>query len=259
MDRKQSGTITFEQYMQAGLWFTGDENIKVPESPSEPLPFNRQEHLIKFFFRLFADYDRDPPRLDYTRMLLYFACHPDAVEGVYRALSVAIGAHVFQPVKTSVSIIEKPSFPYLNTIEEYPEQEEDSVSEKRETKEESKEKEESPENANTEKISMETLLKVFQGRNEAQDSSRFSRHLMTESTYFKNFIKVFQDLGAKELEPIKVAALLKHPFIQDLISSYPDYKIPDIKLILQRNEHVQGSDGESSPSRLTEERNEERK
>ena len=42
----------------------------------------------------------------------------------------------------------------------------------------------------------------------------------------KNFIKVFQDLGAKNLEPVRVAVLLKHPFIQDLISSYSDYKIP---------------------------------
>ncbi|KAG8512669.1 Sperm flagellar protein 2, partial [Galemys pyrenaicus] len=255
IDTTLSGTITFEQYMQAGLWFTGDENIKVPENPSEPLPFNRQEHLIKFFFRLFADYERDPPRLDYTRLLLYFAGHPDAVEGVYRALSVAIGTRVFQPVKTPVSILEKPSFTDMHTIEEYPELEENSISRKRETKEESEEKEEeTPENANTEKISIETLLKVFRGGNEAQDSSRFARHLMTESTYLENFIKVFQDLGAKELEPIEVAVLLKHPFIQDLILSYPDYKIPDIKLILQRSEHVQGSDGERSPSRLTEEK-----
>lgn len=44
--------------------------------------------------------------------------------------------------------------------------------------------------------------------------------------FLKNFIKVFQDLGAKNLEPIEVAVLLKHPFIQDLISSYPAYKIP---------------------------------
>lgn len=37
---------------------------------------------------------------------------------------------------------------------------------------------------------------------------------------------MFEDLGAKNLEPIEVAILLKHPFIQDLISSYPGYKIP---------------------------------
>lgn len=42
----------------------------------------------------------------------------------------------------------------------------------------------------------------------------------------KNFIKVFQDLDAKNLEAIEVAVLLKHPFIQDLISSYSDYRIP---------------------------------
>lgn len=40
-------------------------------------------------------------------MLLYFACHPDAVEGVYRALSVAIGTHVFQPIQTTPVITEK--------------------------------------------------------------------------------------------------------------------------------------------------------
>lgn len=39
-------------------------------------------------------------------------------------------------------------------------------------------------------------------------------------------MKVFQDLGAKNLEPVRVAVVLKHPFIQDLISSYSDYKIP---------------------------------
>lgn len=32
-------------------------------------------------------------------MLLYFACHPDPVEGVYRALSVATGTHIFQPIE----------------------------------------------------------------------------------------------------------------------------------------------------------------
>lgn len=63
--------------------------------------------MWQFFFRLFADYEKDPPQLDYTQMLLYFACHPDAVEGVYRALSVAIGTHVFQPIKTPTVIAEK--------------------------------------------------------------------------------------------------------------------------------------------------------
>ncbi|XP_076973076.1 sperm flagellar protein 2 isoform X4 [Tamandua tetradactyla] len=195
VDEEQLGTATLEQYMQAGLWFTGDEDIKIPENPLEPLPFNRQEHLIEFFFRLFADYGKDPPQLDYTQMLLYFACHPDAVEGVYRALSVATGTHVFRRAETATLNVGKTS----SSTEACP------IGE-------------SPE---------------------------------LEENYF---IKIFQDLGAKNLEPIEVTILLKHPFIQDLISNYPDYKIPDIKVVLQRNEHVQGSDGERSPSRLTEEK-----
>ncbi|XP_046527852.1 sperm flagellar protein 2 isoform X3 [Equus quagga] len=253
VDDEQLGTVTFKQYMQAGLWFKGDEDVKIPENPLEPLPFNRQEHLIEFFFRLFADYEKNPPQLDYTQMLLYFACHPDAVEGVYRALSVAIGTHVFQPIETPNLITEKTSFlTDMSPIAESPEPEENVISEEREVREEKGE--EIPENANTEKISMETLLRVFRGGNEAQDPNRFSSQLKMENIYAENFIKVFQDLDAKNLEAIEVAVLLKHPFIQDLISSYSDYRIPDIKMILQRSEHVQGSDGERSPSRLTEEK-----
>ncbi|XP_012413537.1 sperm flagellar protein 2 [Trichechus manatus latirostris] len=252
VDEEQLGMVTLEQYLQAGLWFTGDEEIKIPENPLEPLPFNRREYLIEFFFRLFADYEKDPPQLDYTQMLLYFACHPDAVEGVYRALSVAIGTHVFRRIKTSTLIVDKTfSFTDMSPVGVSPEPEEN-IREERELKEEKEE--EIPENVNTEKISIETLLKVFQGGIEAQDCDRFASHLKAENIYYENFIKIFQDLGAKNLEPIEVAVLLKHPFIQDLISNYSDYKMPDIKIILQRGEHVQGSDGERSPSRLTEEK-----
>nr|BDX35568.1 sperm flagella 2 protein [Bos taurus] len=256
LDAEPLGTITYEQYKQAGLWFTGDEDIKIPENPLEPLPFNRQEHLIEFFFRLFADCEKDPPQLDYTQMLLYFACHPDSTEGVYRALSVAIGTHVFQPIEMPHPVAEKTSsFTDMSPIEEYPELEDNFMSEERELQEDGEEKEEEiPENANTEMISMQTLLQVFRGGNEVLDANRFASHQKLENTYLENFIKVFQDLGSKNLEPIEVAVLLKHPFIQDLISSYPDYKIPDVKIILQRSEHVQGCDEERSPSRLTEEK-----
>ncbi|XP_033035240.1 sperm flagellar protein 2 isoform X4 [Trachypithecus francoisi] len=230
VDKAQLGTITFEQYMQAGLWFTGDEDIKIPENPLEPLPFNRQEHLIEFFFRLFADYEKDPPQLDYTQMLLYFACHPDTVEGVYRALSVAVGTHVFQQVKASIPNAEKTSSTDASPAEEFPEPEENAAREERKLKdnrgEMEQKDEEIPENANNEKISMETLLKVFKGGSEAQDSNRFASHLKIENIYAEGFIKTFQDLGAKNLEPIEVAVLLKHPFIQDLISNYSDYKFP---------------------------------
>ncbi|XP_031216103.1 sperm flagellar protein 2 isoform X2 [Mastomys coucha] len=258
VDEAQTGTITFEQYKQAGLWFSGDEDIKIPENPLEPLPFNRHEHLIEFFFRLFADCEKEPPQLDYTQMLLYFACHPDTLEGVYRALSVAVGTHIFQQVETPMLTAEKTSISTVSPIEEFPETEEINVKEEREPKEEKDERdqkeEEIPENANTEKISMETLLKVFGGGNEVLDANRFASYLKTENIYAENLIKTFQDLGAKNLEPIEVNILLKHPYIQDLIANYIDYKFPDIKMILQRSEHAQGSDGERSPSRLTDEK-----
>ena len=61
----------------------------------------------QFFFRLFADCEKEPPQLDYTQMLLYFACHPDTLEGVYRALSVAVGTHIFRQVETPMLMAEK--------------------------------------------------------------------------------------------------------------------------------------------------------
>ncbi|XP_005872661.1 PREDICTED: sperm flagellar protein 2 [Myotis brandtii] len=256
VDEEQSGTVTYEQYMQAGLWFTEDEDIKIPENPLEPLPFHRLEHLIQFFFRLFADPEKEPPLLDYTQMLLYFACHPNAVEGVYRALSVAIGTHIFQPIEL-ISLLTEETYLFTDEtpLQDYSEPEEAFLSAYRKFIEEREEREpEIPENINTEKISLETLLQVFRAQNKAQNANRFAHHLRAENAYLENFIKVFEDLGAKNLEPIEVSLLLKHPFIHDLISSYPGYRIPDIKLILLRSEHIQGSDEERSPSRLTEDR-----
>lgn len=34
-------------------------------------------------------------------MLLYFACHPDPVEGVYRALSIASGTYIHRKQEAS--------------------------------------------------------------------------------------------------------------------------------------------------------------
>lgn len=81
-------------------------------------------------------------------------------------------------------IVQTYSFTNISPIEDYPEPEENFISEERELREEGEEKEEEiPENANTEKISMETLLKVFRGGNEAQDAHRFASHLKTGNIY----------------------------------------------------------------------------
>lgn len=71
----------------------------------------------------------------------------------------------------------------MSPIEEYPELQENFMSEERKLREKREEKEEIPKNANTEKISMETLFKVFRGGKEAQDTNRFASHLKTQNIY----------------------------------------------------------------------------
>ncbi|XP_051845733.1 sperm flagellar protein 2 isoform X9 [Antechinus flavipes] len=233
IDKDGMGSVTQEQYKQVGLWFTGDKDVKIPEDPLEPLPYNRPEHLIEFFFDLFADFKKDPPEVDYFQMLLYFACHPNAVEGIYRALSLAIGTHVFRKVETRGVDVEHVTIRSdidTVTIEGLPEVEE--------TKR-GKEKIIVPEFLNKETISIPTLLKVFQSIKDAQDNHRFFYDEKMENTFFEIFKKVYQVIGSNNMEPVEVASLLKHPFIQDLLLTYKEYKLPNIKGILQRVDQLQ--------------------
>lgn len=73
----------------------------------------------------------------------------------------------------------------MSPNEEFPEAEENSTREelKEEKDERDQKEEEIPENANTGKISMETLLKVFGGGNEVLDANRFASYLKTENIY----------------------------------------------------------------------------
>ncbi|XP_026522083.1 sperm flagellar protein 2 [Notechis scutatus] len=209
VDTEGSGFVTQEEYDQVGLWFKESEDLGIPESPIEPLPFNRQKHLIEFLFYLFADPEKDPPQLNYTKMLLYFASYPDAVDGVYRALSVATGI-------------------YIQREMEEKEKEDDALSIGKDGY-----------------ISLATLLHVFQYEtNKAFDNHRFSSHLTEEDNY-EHFIKVYKDLGSEELQPIKIELLLKHPFIHDLINNYQGYKLPDFKMILQRAGQIQLLNGDN--------------
>jgi hypothetical protein len=82
-------------------------------------------------------------------------------------------------------LILQTSISTVSPIEEFPETEESSAKEDRELKEEKddQKEEEIPENANTEKISMETLLKVFGGGNEVLDANRFASYLKSENIY----------------------------------------------------------------------------
>uniref|UniRef100_A0A8C6XV00 Sperm flagellar 2 n=1 Tax=Naja naja TaxID=35670 RepID=A0A8C6XV00_NAJNA len=220
VDTEGSGFVTQEEYDQVGLWFKESEDLGIPESPLEPLPFNRQKHLIEFLFNLFADPEKDPPQLNYTKMLLYFASYPDAVDGVYRALSVATGIYIQRKRKKHFSL------PQMEQAEEEAGEEGEE-----EAEEEMEEKEKEDDALSIGKdgyISLATLLHVFQHEtNKAFDNHRFSSHLTEEDNY-EHFIKVYKDLGSEELQPIKIELLLKHPFIHDLINNYQGYKLPVI-------------------------------
>uniref|UniRef100_A0ABM5FU82 Sperm flagellar protein 2-like n=1 Tax=Pogona vitticeps TaxID=103695 RepID=A0ABM5FU82_9SAUR len=231
MDIEGSGFVTQEEYEQAGLWFKESEDLVIPESPTEPLPFNRQEHLLKFIFTLFSDPEKDPPQLNYTEMLLYFASNPDAIEGVYQALSVATGTQIKRK-KDKFSTIPRlftPSAERLIASDAHDDLVEEEAGEETEDEDEDKEKEDEAESFTNEgNISLATLLRVFRHEtNKAADNHRFSGYLTAEDNY-EHFIKVYKDLGSEALEPIPVALLLKHPFMQDLINNYQGYKLHTI-------------------------------
>uniref|UniRef100_A0A8D0G415 SPEF2 C-terminal domain-containing protein n=1 Tax=Sphenodon punctatus TaxID=8508 RepID=A0A8D0G415_SPHPU len=174
-----------------------------------------------FFFTLFADAEKDPPHLNYTEMLLYFASHPDAVDGVYRALSVATGMYI---LRKKVSLHpEGESCTQEQTNEEIGEEEEEEEKGE-EGEDEEKEEEELQYFTKEGEISLETLLRVFQhAESRGGDNHRFSGE---QDAADKDFIKIYKELGSEDLTPIKVTLLLKHPFIQDLINNYQEYKLP---------------------------------
>nr|XP_032635810.1 sperm flagellar protein 2-like [Chelonoidis abingdonii] len=208
VDEAGSGFVTQEYYNQVGLWFKGSEDLKMPENPTEPLAFNRQEHLIMFFFILFADARKDPSQLDYTKMLLYFASHPDAVEGVYRALSIATGTYIQRRKEVSP--------PHMSL----------SHTDMLIKKEPLVEKEKILYCTDEGRISMATLQRVFHHEeSKAGDNHRFSSQQKAGSNN-KHFRKIYEELGSEDLKPIPVTILLKHPFIQDLINNYQGYKLP---------------------------------
>uniref|UniRef100_A0A8B9BGY9 Sperm flagellar 2 n=1 Tax=Anser brachyrhynchus TaxID=132585 RepID=A0A8B9BGY9_9AVES len=235
IDVAGSGLVTQERYMQVGLWFTGNEDLNSTKGCTEPLPFDRLGHLIKFFFSLFADTRQDPALFNYTEMLLYFAAHSDPVEGVYRALSIAAGTYIHRKEESSLvcgvkylsKILENSSdaFPYIDVVtNEGPLIEDES---------------EVLNYTGEGKISLATLLKVFHdGACTDEDNHRFSSS-EKEGRYDKHFIKIYKELDAEDLTPIPVEFLLKHPFIQDLINGYQEYKLIDIKIFLQRAEQAQ--------------------
>ncbi|NWT18281.1 SPEF2 protein, partial [Vireo altiloquus] len=210
VDVTGSGFLTQEHYMQAGLWFNGNEDLSITENCEEPVPLDRMKYLIEFFFSLFADTRKDPALLNYTEMLLYFASHPDPVEGVYRALSIATGTYIHRKKEASLPCGVK----YYRKILEN--NEKTLIEDEKEVLNYTGE----------EIISVASLLKIFHiGGSKDEDKHRFS-HLEKADSYDKHFIKMYQELGAEYPTPITIELLLKHPFMEDLINTCQEYKLP---------------------------------
>ncbi|XP_066425668.1 sperm flagellar protein 2 [Molothrus aeneus] len=229
LDVTGSGFVTQEHYLQVGLWFNGNEDLSITESCKEPVSSERLKHLTEFFFHLFADTKKDPALLDYIEMLLYFASHSDPVEGVYRALSIVTGAYILRKRKASFPCVDSSSPNILSNENTLIEDEKEVLN-----------------YTGEEMISVASLLKVFHtGRSKDDDYHRFSC-LEKAGSYDKYFIKMYQELGAEDLTPIAFELLLKHPFMEDLINTCQEYKLPDIKVFLQRSKEAQSTDGEQN-------------
>ncbi|XP_030093204.2 LOW QUALITY PROTEIN: sperm flagellar protein 2 [Serinus canaria] len=229
VDVTGSGFVTQEHYLQVGLWFNGNEDLSITESCEEPVSLERLKHLIEFFFHLFADSKKDPALLDYIEMLLYFASHSDPVEGVYRALSIVTGAYIHRKKKASLPRVDSSSPNIMSN-------------EKTLIKDEKEVLNYTGEGI----ISVASLLKVFHSRgSKDEDYHRFSC-LEKADSYDKHFIKVVQELGAEDLAPMCIELLLKHPFMEDLINTCQEYKLPDIKVFLQGSKETLSTVGEQN-------------
>ncbi|XP_005528036.1 PREDICTED: sperm flagellar protein 2 [Pseudopodoces humilis] len=231
VDVTGSGFITQEHYTQVGLWFNGNEDLNITESCEEPVSLERLNHLIKFFFSLFADTIKDTALLDYIEMLLYFASHSDPVEGVYRALSIATETYIHRRKKASLPCVDSSSPNILSNEKTLIEDENEVLNDTGEGI-----------------ISVASLLKVFHtGGSKDEDCHRFSCLKKADSyDKLKHFIKMYQELGAEDQTPIAVELLLKHPFMEDLINTCQEYKLPDITVFLQRSKEAQSIDGEQN-------------
>uniref|UniRef100_A0A4W5J7I5 Sperm flagellar 2 n=1 Tax=Hucho hucho TaxID=62062 RepID=A0A4W5J7I5_9TELE len=223
-DAGATGSLTEEQYLKVELWFPSERALSIPEDLSEPLPYDRLANLRKFFFLLFADPNSSPARVDYVTMLLYFAAHPDPMQGFVRALSVVMG----QPLRHHSSSRLLKSVPYM----------EEGVSESTELEEEV-ETQGGP--RGEEGVSIPALLRaICHGGARGACHNRFRPNWKNPDEYKEDFVKVYRELGYKVEDKIPFSILSQHPVIQDLIEGCAQYQLIDIHRALQ----VQQSEGE---------------
>nr|XP_014353121.1 PREDICTED: sperm flagellar protein 2 [Latimeria chalumnae] len=232
VDPTETGYVTEEQYDKVDLWFESDIDFPIPDDPTEPLPFNRLEHIRKYFFTLFADHQRNPSQLDYTDMLLFFASHLDPNEGFYRALSIVSGIQI--PRKNAVSDLLK-SVPSIDQ----------STADEIETTVEPKYQPVAGKGS----VPLAGLLRMINhGRNKVEDNHRYSVQQEAKDISNERFIQLFRELGSEKLEPIPFAVLLEHPLMLELMENNYQFKLPDIQVILQQVKQTLQLEGEAQSS-----------
>ncbi|KAJ8285298.1 hypothetical protein GJAV_G00025240 [Gymnothorax javanicus] len=217
-DTGDTGFITEEQYLQTDLWFPGQSDLPIPDDPTEPLPYDRLANLRKLFFSLFSEGEPPSARLDYVKMLLYFASDLDQLQGFVRALSVVTGQ----------SLRFRPPTPLLVKSVPYMEECASAVTmEERETP--------GPEEGGVGgEVSIPDLLKVIcHGGVKTVTCSRFHSDRKSREEYEEDFRKVFADLGFNAEEKAPFGALSQHPLLLELMDSAQQYLLTDFHRAVQ--------------------------
>ncbi|XP_059500967.1 sperm flagellar protein 2 isoform X2 [Stegostoma tigrinum] len=232
VDFAETGFVTKEQYDQVELWFEGEAELKLPDDPTVPVPFQRLKQLKQVFFTLFADESWSPPELEYNNMLLYFATHRDPAQGFHRSLSLASGIILtWNPDSDSTLLKSEPCID-RQSIRETP-----IVLD-------------TPDEASpsAEMVPIYALFQILtHGVAKSEDTHRHSNKYEIEQLYCKHLTQVYNDLGSKNFEPVPFQILLRHPFIIDLIKNPVKFTLPDFKTILQRKPVESEAVASSSP------------
>ncbi|KAM3867441.1 sperm flagellar protein 2 [Diretmus argenteus] len=223
-DTNNTGYINKEQYLQIELWSPSETVQAVPEDPSEPLPYDHQANLHKFFFQLFADHSFSPPRLDYVTMLQYLAAHPDPTQSFIRALSVVLGQHLKHP-STSCLVKSMPNMAFGSPELEGKDEEE-----------EEEEEEEAPCGSSSllgeQGVSIPALLTVICHKyTDTTGHNRF--HPGCQKKHTEELVCIFKQLGYRPEDHVPFSVLSQSPLAQNLMEGSAHYQLVDIQRVLQ--------------------------
>jgi len=273
IDVAGKGWILEEQFEKINWWFTCD--TKRPLSPSDTtlsFPYNRILNLKKFIFKLFADHDQTPPRLNYTNMLLYFAMDCNPITGFLNALSIVTGQ-----LMPKVTVIQNNFDENTNSkknksqtkitsensqtaVENEKNTDQESISNEQEIEELSKvgmkfdklKVEVTPHNL----VSTFQLWTVLHSTEhqltklqvDCEDKlNRFAKHQTSLDPYSMDKIMlIYNELGSMHGEKLQLQTILKHVVMQDALLKSTRFMYKNLKDLLQYRSFNCGSPSPST-------------